>query len=224
MLMYLSEIISEVTLKTISMRSNILSSRKNLCWLDALSELIPGGCAKKRRVHRGSVLEGFLDSLQMLADFFEVHDVRVLVVHVKQVDLVREETAIKAAFFHDHGMESVRVRVNDAGPNTATSTFSANEEAIRAMTGQVGDQRRPEKRAGPLFVDYQVGGFWMKFFQDLGGVPIDSLHLTFGRSDPCGIERLGRLIGRIDDRDPLGSGHGQQLLDRFHGVPCVDST
>ncbi len=89
----------------------------------------------------------------MALDFFEVHDVCVLMVQVEKVDFVGKETAIKATLFHDHCMEPIRVSINDTGTNATARAFSTNNEAVNAMLDEVGDQRRSKKSAGPLFVN-----------------------------------------------------------------------
>jgi hypothetical protein len=43
----------------------------------------------------------------MTLDLSQVHHTCVFVVHVKEVDLVRQEIAIKAAFLYDYRIETI---------------------------------------------------------------------------------------------------------------------
>ena len=140
-------------------------------------------------------------------DFFEVHDISVLVVHIKKVDLMGKGTTIKATLLYNHGVKPVRVCINNTGSNAAAGTFSANNQAVGAIPHQVSYKWRSEKHAGPFFIDYQISGLRPKFFPDLIGAFIDTPHLTFGRFYPFWVNLLSYLNGRIDDGYPIGPRH-----------------
>ena len=55
----------------------------------------------------------FGEGFEALGHFFDVHDVGVFVVHVEQVDLVREQAAVVGALLDEDDVEAVGVGVGD---------------------------------------------------------------------------------------------------------------
>ena len=53
------------------------------------------------------------ESLEVLGELVQVHDVRILVVHVEEVDLVRQLGAVVDALLGDDDVEAVGVGVGD---------------------------------------------------------------------------------------------------------------
>lgn len=62
---------------------------------------------------------------KMFLYFFEVHDICVLMVQVKEVDLVRKQAPIKTALLDNNGMKPVRAGINHTGANAATGRLPA---------------------------------------------------------------------------------------------------
>ena len=84
------------------------------------------------------------------AGLVEVHHVAIFVVHVEQVDLVRQDAAIETAFLHQHDVEAVRIGVDGRGAHAAGRAFTADDYRIYPKLRQMSNECRAEEGAGPL--------------------------------------------------------------------------
>ena len=89
----------------------------------------------------------------------KLHHVGVLVVHVEEIDFVRQRAAIKDAFFDDGHVIAERVAIDAAGAYAAAGAFAADDQTVDAELRQMSDQRRAEKAAGAFFKNDHVARF-----------------------------------------------------------------
>ena len=70
--------------------------------------------------------------LDLFFDFFQLHHVGVLVVHVEEIDLVRQDAAVEDAFFDDGHVIAEGVAVDAARAHAAAGAFAADDQAVDA--------------------------------------------------------------------------------------------
>jgi EAL domain-containing protein (putative c-di-GMP-specific phosphodiesterase class I) len=63
----------------------------------------------------------------MLFDLIEMHHVRILVVEIKETNLMGEDAPVKDALLRHHRMESVGIGINDAGADTTACALAAHD-------------------------------------------------------------------------------------------------
>src|SRR5438034_6737731 len=86
--------------------------------------------------------------LQMRNDHVEVHHIGIFVMHVEQVDLVRELAAIEAALLDQHDVKAVRICVDDARAHATRRTLAAHDQRLDAEPNEMRHQRRAVERTG----------------------------------------------------------------------------
>src|SRR5207244_7852704 len=105
------------------------------------------------------------------------------VVHVEQVDLVRQDAAVKAAFLDQHDMETVRIGIDRRRAHAAGRAFAAYDQRLNAELRQVSDQRRAEEYARTLLGDNDVAWVRLELGPDFVIGRIDGRAHPLGRSD-----------------------------------------
>ena len=93
-------------------------------------------------------------------------DVDILVVHVEQVDLVREQAAVEAALLHQHHLVAVRIGVDRGRAHAARGALAAHDQRLDAELRQMRGQRRAEEHAGALLGDDDVAGLRLELRPD----------------------------------------------------------
>ena len=51
-------------------------------------------------------------AIEMRHNFIDVHDVRIFVMQIEQVDLMRQHAAVEAAFLHNDDMEAIGIGID----------------------------------------------------------------------------------------------------------------
>ena len=137
----------------------------------------------------------------LLFNFLKLHHVGVFVVHVEEIDLVRQRTAIKDAFFNDRHVIAQRVSIDAAGTYAAAGAFAADDQTVDAELRQMSDERRAEKAAGTFLENDHIARFGFELFLDLECLRIDLDPLAIGRMNGAGFRFFAGFGGRIKDRD-----------------------
>src|ERR1700758_1306821 len=93
----------------------------------SMTETAISNAPSARRTTPSSILARLSDlGAQMRYHFVDVHHICIFVMHIEEIDLMREQAAVEAAFLHEHDMEAIRIGVDDACPHAARGTFTAN--------------------------------------------------------------------------------------------------
>src|SRR5437588_7799367 len=95
-------------------------------------------------------------AFEMREHVVDVHDVNIFVMHVKQVDLVRENAAVEAALLDQHDVKSMRIRVDRGRAHTSRGALAAHDQGLHAELGEMRDERCAEEHTGTLFGDDDV--------------------------------------------------------------------
>src|SRR6266446_6688079 len=98
--------------------------------------------------------------------FFDMHDVRIFVMEIEEIDLMAERRAIIGALLDDDAVECVRVSIDRARTNAAGGALAADDEALDAALAQMGNQRSAEECGGALLVDDEIARHRRKLFLD----------------------------------------------------------
>ena len=106
------------------------------------------------------------EAVEMRDDLVDVHHVGILVMQVEQIDLVREQAAVEAAFLHQHDVEAVRIGVDRRGAHAARGALAADDDGLDAELGQMRQQRRAVEAAGALLGDDDVAGLRLELGPD----------------------------------------------------------
>jgi hypothetical protein len=85
-----------------------------------------------------------------------VHNIGVLMVHVEQVYLVRQQAAVETAFLDEHYMITMRVGVDRACAYTAGRGFATDDHALNTELCEMCRQRGAIECAGTLLGDHYV--------------------------------------------------------------------
>jgi hypothetical protein len=117
---------------------------------------------------------------ELLFDFFKLHDIRIFVMQIKQIDFVGQKASVEDAFFNDRNMVAQRIGVNAAGAHTAASALAANDQAVDPFLGQMGNERRAEKAARALFVNDDVARLRLELIPDFEKARVDGRALAIG--------------------------------------------
>jgi hypothetical protein len=65
-------------------------------------------------------------------NFINVHNVRVFMVHVEQVDLVRQFGPIIRAFLNNRDVKATRIAIDNACSHATRSAFATHDKALHA--------------------------------------------------------------------------------------------
>src|ERR1043166_5555877 len=98
--------------------------------------------------------------------FVKLHDVAVLVMHVEEIDLVREQAPVEDTFLDDGNMITQRVGVHATRSDAAAGAFTADDQAIDPFLSQMRDQRRAKKTAGAFFEDHRIAWLGLELLPD----------------------------------------------------------
>ena len=139
-------------------------------------------------------------TVEMAHDLVDMQHVDVLVVHVEQVDLVREDAAVEAAFLDQRHVEAVRIGVDRGRAHAARGALAADDQALDAKLSEMRNQRRAEEHAGALLGDDDVLRLRLEFRPDrvVGG--IDRRLVALGGGDQGRPAFGAHVAGRIEDR------------------------
>ena len=83
-----------------------------------------------------------------LFDFFELHDVGVFVMHVEEIDPVRQRTTIEYALFDNGNVIAERIGIDAARAHTAAGALAADDQAIYTQLSEM--RERAAYRKNPL--------------------------------------------------------------------------
>src|SRR5262245_40249447 len=86
----------------------------------------------------------------------DVHHIRVLMVHVEQVDLVGQNAAVEAALLHQHDVKAQRIGIDYGRAHAAGGALAADDQRLHAELGEMRNERRAEEYARTLLGDDDV--------------------------------------------------------------------
>ena len=145
----------------------------------------------------------------------DVHHVGVLVMHVEQIDLVRQHAAVEAAFLDHDDVEAVGIGIDRRGPHAARRALAADDHGLDAELRQMRHQRRAVEARGALLGDDDVARLRLELGLDLVERRILRHALALGRGDARRQAVGPRVLGGVEDRDAGGAGGGEQPLGRL---------
>ena len=129
--------------------------------------------------------------LEMRNHLVDMHHVHVFVMHVEQVDLVRQDAAVEAALLHQHHMVAVGIGIDRGRAHAARRALAADDQRLHAELGEMGDQRRAEEYARALLGDDDVLRLRLELRPDGVVGRIDRRPVALGRG-----HQAGRLSAR----------------------------
>src|SRR5882672_5538364 len=92
-------------------------------------------------------------TIEVREHFLDMHDVRIFMMQVEQVDLVVDHGAIVGAFLDHRIVKTVRIGIDGARAHAARGALSADDQAVDPFHLQMCDERRAEKSRGAFLID-----------------------------------------------------------------------
>src|SRR5882724_2845681 len=161
--------------------------------------------------------------LDLFFYLFQFHYVTVLVMHVEEIDLMREGAAVKNRLLDNGDMIAQRVRIDAARAYAAAGAFAADDQAVNSQLSEMSDKRRAKKSTCPFFEDDHVARFRFELLLDLERLRIDLYPLAVGRVYNVRFRLFAGFTGRVKDRDLEGARQREKFPCWLDRVVCVNT-